>query len=73
MIPMLRGNNKLISKYIIWTFNNLTDFMQGNKCSKWTIPNSLMWLASMAVIGLFISNETAEKSIRNLYKGKLDE
>ena len=73
MIPMLRGNNKLISQYIIWTFNNLTDFMQGNNCSKWTIPNSLMWLASMAVIGLFISNETAEKSIRDLYKGKLDE
>jgi hypothetical protein len=67
LIPMMQKNS-LTSKYIKWSFKNATNMLMGKKYNKWSIPNSLPWLASMMLIGLFVSKDRAEKSWKSLYK-----
>jgi len=66
-IPMMKKNN-IFSKYVKWTFTNGTNMLMGKKYNKWSIPNSLPWLASMMIIGLVVSKEQSEKSWKSLYK-----
>jgi hypothetical protein len=69
MIPMLNRKG-ILSKYTTWTFNNGTNMLQGKKCSKLSIPNSLIWISAMFITGLFVSKEQAEKSWKSLYKNR---
>jgi len=70
MIPMLKSKNRFISNYIKWTFENGTNMLQGRKYNKWSIPNSLMWMSTMLLVGFFVSKATSENSWKSLYKRK---
>lgn len=70
MIPMLKSKNRFISNYIKWTFENGTNMLQGRKYNKWSIPNSLMWMLAMLLVGFFVSKATYEHSWKSLYKRK---
>ena len=70
MIPLLKSKNKFVSNYIKWTFENAINLLQGRTYNKWSIPNSVVWMGSMLVLGFFVSKERAERSWKSLYNRK---
>ena len=69
LIPILNTKG-ILSKYITWSFNNATNMLQGKKYSKLSIPNSLIWMSTMFITGLFVSKEQAERSWKSLYRNR---
>jgi hypothetical protein len=69
ILPVLFKNGTgFASKYVEWSFNNATGMLRGNRYSKLSIPNSIVWLTAMTLTGAVVSKRYARKSWISLYR-----
>lgn len=70
VVPNLKRNDSLWSKYATWAFTNGTNLVRGKKFSLISLPNSIVWIIGFMLVGLLVSKEYATKCWTSLYKGK---
>lgn len=67
-IPLLKQKKSpLISKYIDWTFSNGANMLSGKPYKKLSIVNSIPWILSMFIVGLFVNKRYATRTWMSLY------
>ena len=69
IIPLMKNSN-IGKKYCEWSFENATNMLRGKKFNPLSIPNSLVWMTAMTLVGIFTRKESAERSWKSLYKRK---
>lgn len=68
LVPSLNSENKIINKYVKWSWNNGTQMVMGKKFNPLSIPNSVFWIGVFMAVGSVVSTRYARKTWMSLYK-----
>lgn len=72
VVPNMKRNDSLWSKYITWAFNNGTKLVRGKKFALISLPSTIIWISGFIIVGVVVSKSYATKCWVSLYKRKND-
>ena len=72
VVPNMKRNDSLWSKYITWAFNNGTKLVRGKKFALISLPSTIIWISGFMIVGVVVSKSYATKCWVSLYKRKSD-
>ena len=70
VVPNMKRNDSLWSKYITWAFNNGTKLVRGKNFELISLPSSIIWISAFMIVGAIVTKTYATKCWVNLYKRK---
>lgn len=70
VVPNMKRNDSLWSKYITWAFNNGTKLVRGKKFALISLPSTIIWISGFMLVGAVVSKSYATKCWVSLYKRK---
>ena len=70
VVPHMKRNDSLWSKYITWAFNNGTKLVRGKKFAWLSLPSTIIWISGFMIVGAVVTKNYATKCWVNLYRRK---